>query len=90
MPFDCAKGPNLEKRQRGVDDNRKLVDELQTSSYPTELSGVVLYLKHLQSFWLWQQEQELHFFRDGDMPDLKWEGVDAREKCGGTIRAPPK
>ena len=85
MPFDCAKGPDLEKRQRGVDDNQKLVDELQTSSYPLELSGVVLYLKHLQSFWLWQQEQELHFFRDGDMPDLEWEGVDAQEKCGGTI-----
>lgn len=84
-PAECTKSPDLQKLERLVEDNRKLVDELGTPSYPPELSGIVLYLKHLQSFWLWRIQQELRFAQDGDTPELEWDNFDANDKCSATV-----
>lgn len=82
-PTECTKSADLQKLQRAVEDNRKLVDELRTSSYPPALSGIVLYLQRKQSFWLWRMQQELGFANRGDTPELQWDNFDAKHKCGG-------
>jgi hypothetical protein len=64
---------------------RQVVKDLDPNAYPPELSRVVMYLKRLQSFWLWRAEQGLAFWQNGKKPELQWDDIDTRESCGNTI-----
>jgi hypothetical protein len=72
------------KLEKEVADSQKVVNDLDPNAYPPELSHVVIYLKRLQSFWLWQAEQELAYIRSRETPGLEWKDLDAREKCSKT------
>ena len=37
---------------------------------------MVAYLKRIQSFWLWQEKEELAFLKDGKAPDSEHNDVD--------------
>jgi hypothetical protein len=69
--------------QSELSKSRQVVTDLNPNSYPPELSHVVMYLKRLQSFWVWQVEQELGYVASNEAPALEWQDVDCREKCDG-------
>jgi hypothetical protein len=71
--------------QVAIDETAKLIKELDPSDYPQELSEVVTYLHHLQSFWLWENEQELQFLSVGSPPETKWEDLDTGHRCNWTV-----
>jgi hypothetical protein len=48
-----------------IQKTQQIVDDLDSSKYPPELSDVVAYLKNTQSLWLWQAQQELAFLKTG-------------------------
>ncbi len=64
---------------------RQVVKDLDPNAYPAELSHIVMYLKRLQSFWLWQAEQGLASWQNGEKPELQWDDIDTRESCANTI-----
>jgi hypothetical protein len=51
------------------------VKDLDANKYPPELAEVVGYLNDLQSFWLWQEQQELEFLKSGKLPDSEYKGL---------------
>jgi hypothetical protein len=67
---------DIPKMQKDIEKAQQIVDELNPSTFPPELSGVVMYLVDLQSFWLWQAEQELEFLKSGRSPDTEYKGTD--------------
>lgn len=69
------------KLEREIAESRKVVNGLDPNRYPPELSHVVIYLNRLQSFWLWQAEQELGYISGGETPASEWKDLDAREQC---------
>ena len=71
--------------QRGVELNRKIVQDLDPAKFAPELSDVVSYLRRLQSFWLWQGVQELQFLETGTSPGLEFDGIDARQSCASVV-----
>jgi hypothetical protein len=71
--------------QVAIDETAKLIKELDPSDYPQELSEVVTYLHHLQSFWLWLDEQELEFLSVGSAPATKWEDIETGPRCNWTV-----
>jgi hypothetical protein len=83
--FDCAQNPSVQNLRRAVEMNRQLVEELNPRGYPPELGAVVSYLRSLQSFWLWLQERELAFLKNGSLPALEWNGIDATSRCSQTV-----
>jgi len=68
-----------------IDETAKLIQELDPSDYPQELSEVVTYLHRLQSFWLWKIEQELQFLSVGSPPETKWENLETGPRCNWTV-----
>lgn len=73
------------KLEREIADSQKIVNDLDPNAYPPELSHVIIYLKRLQSFWLWQTEQQLAYIRNSETPGLEWKDLDARDKCSKTM-----
>jgi hypothetical protein len=88
FPTDCSpekrKG-EISALQADIPKARQLIADLDPAAYPTELTKVIVYLKSLQSFWLWQAEQEVGYITNGEIPGLEWQNVDARERCGGSM-----
>jgi hypothetical protein len=72
---DC-KPSDLPKLQNDIKQTEDILKELDSNDYPSELSDVVAYLKLLQSFSLWQAQQELAFLNSGRLPDSEYNGVD--------------
>jgi hypothetical protein len=72
---DCNAN-DIPKMQKDIEKAQQIVDELNPSEFPPELSGVVMYLNDLQSFWLWQAEQELEFLKRGRSPDVEYKGTE--------------
>jgi hypothetical protein len=70
--------------EREISKSQQVVDDLDPKAYPPELFRVVKYLKRLQSFWLWQAEQELGYTRSGETPGFQWKDIDTKEKCSNT------
>lgn len=64
-----------------IDDTAQLIKELDPSTYPSELSRVVTYLRRLQSFWLWLDEEQLNFLSVGTVPVTKWDDIDTGPRC---------
>jgi hypothetical protein len=58
----------IPRYRTSIDETTQLIKELDPSNYPRELSEVVTYLRRLQSFWLWKNEQELEFLSVGRHP----------------------
>src|SRR3954462_4066903 len=44
----------LPKMEKDIEKAQQIADQLNPSKFPPDRSGVVMYLKDLQSFWLWQ------------------------------------
>ena len=72
---DC-KPSDVPKLQSDIKQTEDILKQLDSKDYPSELSDVVEYLKNLQSFWLWQAQQELAFLNSGKLPDSEYKGVD--------------
>jgi len=72
---DC-KSSNVPKLENDIKQTQEILKKLDSADYPSELSDVVAYLKALQSFWLWEEEQELEFLKDGKAPDSEYNDVD--------------
>jgi hypothetical protein len=70
------------KFRAAIDETARLIEELDPSDYPQQLSEVVVYLRRHQSFWLWNDQQELQFLSVGSIPALKWDEVDTGQRCG--------
>jgi hypothetical protein len=64
------------KMEKDIKTSQQFADELDPNKFPPELSGVVMYLKDLQLFWLWQAKQELEFLKIGTSPDAEYKGND--------------
>ena len=76
---DC-KPSDIPKLQQGIRKTQQMIDELDPSRFPLELSGVVMYLKDLQSFRFWQSVQELEFLKSGKAPQDEYTDTDL-ERC---------
>jgi hypothetical protein len=72
---DC-KASAIPKMQEEIETAERVVDELDPNKYPPELSRAVMYLKDLQSLWLWLGEEELEFLKSGKAPDPEYKGTD--------------
>ena len=72
---DC-KSSNVPKMENDIKQMREIVKKLDSTDYPSELADVVAYLKRIQSFWLWQEEEQLAFLTDGKAPDSEYNDVD--------------
>jgi len=88
FPIDCSpekRKAEISAFQADIPKARQLIADLDPAAYPTKLSKVIVYLKRLQSFWLWRAEQELGYITNGEIPGLEWQNIDAREKCAPTV-----
>ena len=74
--YPGCKTSYIPKLEGDIQKTQQLVDDLDSSKYPPELSDVVAYLKNTQSLWLWQAEQELEFLKTGQPPDIEYNGID--------------
>jgi hypothetical protein len=72
---DC-KPSDIPKLEQEIKKTEQMVNELDPSKYPPELNDIVVYLKDLQSFWLWMAQQELAFRKSGKLPQTEYNGVD--------------
>jgi hypothetical protein len=75
----------LPQYRSAIDETAQLVKELDPSDYPQELSDVVTYLRHLQTFWLWLDQEQLEFLTVGRTPATKWEDIDTGPRCNWTL-----
>ena len=71
-----CKASDIRKTEDAIQKTQHLMDDLDSSKYPPELSDVVAYLKSTQSLWLWQAEQELAFLKTGQPPAIEYNGID--------------
>ena len=71
-----CKPSDIPKLEEEIKKTEQMVNELDPSKYPAELTDVVRYLKDLQSFWLWMTQQELAFRKSGKLPQTEYNGVD--------------
>jgi hypothetical protein len=71
-----CKPSDIPKLEEEIKKTEQMVNELDPSKYPAELTDVVRYLKDLQSFWLWMTQQELAFRKSGKLPQTEYSGVD--------------
>jgi hypothetical protein len=74
-PTECQRA-DMPKIEAAINKTKQIVKDLDANKYPPELAEVVGYLKDLQSFWLWQEQQELEFLKSGKLPDSKYKGLD--------------
>jgi len=72
---DCEPS-DIPKLEQEIKKTEQMVNELDPSKYPAELNDIVVYLKDLQSFWLWMAQQELEFRKSGKLPQTQYNGVD--------------
>ena len=82
---DSSSSEYLPQYRTAIDETTQLIKELDSSDYPQEASTIVTYLRRLQSFWLWLQEEELEFLSVGRPPATKWEDIDTHRKCESTL-----
>jgi hypothetical protein len=73
-----CKPSDVPKLEEDIKKTQQIVDDLDPNKYPPALTDVVQYLKDLQSFWLWQAQQELAFLNSGKLPQTEYNGVDLR------------
>ena len=71
-----CKPSDIPKLEEEIKKTEQMVNELDPSKYPAELTDVVRYLKDLQSFWLWMTQQELAFRKSGKLPQTEYNGID--------------
>lgn len=76
-----CKESDIPKLEDDVAKTQEILRNLNSGDYPQELSDVVTYLKNLQSFWLWQEEQELAFVKQGKLPDSVYNEIDLGSAC---------
>ena len=72
---DCKPG-DIAKLEANIKRTEQLVHELNPADYPEPLTGVVTYLRDLQSYWLWMARQELAFLKTGKLPQTRYNGLD--------------
>lgn len=80
---------NFHNAQLNIDAIRRRIHELEDpAQYPPDLSEVVSYLRHVQSFGLWSDTRLLEFAKTGRVSALesKFSGIDPRVICPGTLR----
>jgi hypothetical protein len=75
-PSGKCEARDISGTEQEIAKTRRMVEELDPNAYPPELSTIVTYLRDLQSFWLWQGEQELEFLKSGTAPDTEYREVD--------------
>lgn len=78
--YQQCKTSDIPKLEQDIEKARAMVAELDPNSYPPELSHVVMYLKDLQSVWLWLGEQELEFLKSGKAPENEYKDANL-ERC---------
>jgi hypothetical protein len=71
---DCKTG-DAHRLEQDIKKTEQVIENLNPNVYPQELYDVVQYLRNLQSFWLWQGQQELEFLKSGKLPDSEYNGV---------------
>ncbi|MGI9101848.1 MAG: hypothetical protein ACR2IF_05320 [Terriglobales bacterium] len=84
---------NLNNARLNLESIRQRIADLDTvGRYPPELSPVVLYLKQLQTFWLWKETRKLEFFQTGKISELELpfdqnrsDGLDPKQQCGEVL-----
>ena len=66
---------------------RKRISDLGEGHYPVELSEVVSYLRRVQSFWVWLDNQKLAFLETGDVSVLQspFDQIDPKSSCGAVL-----
>lgn len=72
---DC-KASAMPKMQEEIEKTQRMVNQLDPNRYPPEMSRVIMYLKDLQSLWLWLGEEELEFVKSGKPPDIEYRRTD--------------
>ena len=75
-----CKAEDVARMEHDIHNAGRIIEQLDPQQFPAELSGVVIYLNNLQSFWLWQAQQELVFLKSGTAPDTEFTGVDL-DRC---------
>jgi hypothetical protein len=89
---DCGKGRgtlNLHNARVNIEAIRSRIRLLDDRSrYPSDLSAVVSYVRHVQSFNLWADTQLLDLAETGDISVLerKFDAIDPGAACPGVLR----
>jgi hypothetical protein len=87
--YPGCKASDTPKLQRDIARTQTMVEELDPNRYPPELSSVVMYLKDLQSLWLWLGRQELEFLKSGKPPENEYKDT-SLERCQVHTETIPK
>ncbi len=64
---------NFHNAQLNLDKIRQRIRDLDSDHYPADLKDVVLYIRRIQSFWLWRETQRLAFVKSADLAALESE-----------------
>jgi hypothetical protein len=71
------------RMRKDLEDTRKINDQLDSETYPPQLSVVVAYLKRQLRLQLWLGEQEIRFADTGALPSSDVDGIPA---CRATAK----
>jgi len=73
-----------ELRQKGI---RERINDLDPRHYPPELRDVVLYLRHVQSFYLWTENRWLKFLKTDDVSvfESAFDDLNPKLECGAIL-----
>ena len=80
---------NFHNAQLNIERIRRRISELEPSRYPAGLFEIVSYVRKIQSFGLWREEQKFSFLKTEDPSALEtpFEELDPKSICGPVLNS---
>jgi len=80
---------NFHNAQLNIERIRRRISELEPSRYPAGLFEIVSYVRKIQSFGLWRDEQMFSFLKTEDTSALEtpFEELDPKSICGPVLKS---
>ena len=80
---------NFHNAQLNIERIRSRISELEPSRYPAGLFEIVSYVRKIQSFGLWREEQKFSFLKTEDPSALEtpFEELDPKSICGPVLNS---
>jgi hypothetical protein len=78
---------NIANARHGQERIRKRLKALSKAEFPSEFAPIVDYFRAVQSFALWQNQQEIAYFETKDISFLqrRYETIDPKISCAGVL-----
>lgn len=80
-------GENVQNAELNLAKIRNRINDLSLSNYPSNVSAIVEYLREIQLFALYREQQKLTFIktRDSSVLELTFYDIDPRKNCGAVL-----